>query len=192
MFTFLGRRAVGTTRSFDTKLDLIRGRTRRKSTGSLIYEPQVGTFVETDVRQKRVLTVVLTGTFWNSQICPTLYTIWLRRTPTSQFGKEQKLNQCTKISRYKESQAISTPSYNTLDSRAYIGRQVMGSSATKTQESVLCVEKFHTSRTTFASPNTYQPAIGTSPTLAASVARPSLSRARKLNFQALLSYYNTR
>ncbi|CAL6394002.1 unnamed protein product [Bathycoccus prasinos] len=41
-----------------------------------------------------------------------------------------------------------------------------------------CVEKFHTSRTTFASPNTYQPAIGTSPTLAANVARPSLSRAR--------------
>ena len=30
MFTFPGRRVVGTTLSFDTKLDLIRGRTRPK------------------------------------------------------------------------------------------------------------------------------------------------------------------
>ena len=137
--------------------------------------------------QKRVLTVVLMGTFWNSQICPTLYTNWLRRTPTSPFGKEQILNQCTKISRHKESQAISTPNYNTLDSRAYIGQQVMGSSATKTQESVLCVAKFHTSRTTIASANTNQPAIGTSSTSVANVARPNLSRARKSNFQVLPS-----
>ena len=63
----------------------------------------------------------------------------------------------------------------------------MVSSATKTQESVLCVGKFHTIRITFASANTSQRAIGTLSTSAANVARPNLSRARKINFQVLPS-----
>ena len=157
-----------------------------------MYEPQAGTFVGTGVRLKRVLIIVLMGTFWNWRKCPIVYPNWLRRMLTSSLRREQKLHQYTEIARLEESQAILILLWDSLDSRAYIGRQVMVSSATKTQESVLCVGKFHTIRITFASANTTRRAIGTSPISAANVARPNLSRARKINFQALLLYCENR
>ena len=58
-------------------------------------------------------------------------------------------------------------------------------------ECPLCGKISHFSNN-FRVTNTNQPAIGTSPTSAANVARQNLSRARKPNFQALHSYYNTR
>ena len=42
-----------------------------------------------------------------SQICPTVYTNWLRRMQTSSLRREQKLHQYTEIGRLEESQAIS-------------------------------------------------------------------------------------